>query len=160
MARGGIALTEQPTGNFLLDIRRYHELHPSRNRPTTLLVVIVVAGGMAVRERRLRYLRTYSCEMARVVTFQNLYLQSDYTRESGRSPVTNGKTTTRTRTTATRSFVFTVLAPLRYSDAEVLIPALLRSRATEFHRLYAGPAIAERHTIKPRAAITASELSR
>lgn len=132
-------MTEQPTGNFLLDIRRYHELHPSRNRPTTFSSSSSSSSSPS-SPRRWRNCPRMPLQISPHVFVRvgpsrdvsNLCLRNDSTRESGQSQVTNGKaaaaaaatttSTTRTRTTAaaaaaTCSFVpFTVHAPLRYSD--------------------------------------------
>jgi len=83
--------------------------------PDHLLIVDLVAGGVTVRERHLKYLRTYSFEMARAVTFRT-YAHKVIARESGRSQVTNGKTSA-TSATSTRSFVpFTVPASLQQRE--------------------------------------------
>lgn len=99
MARGVVALTEQPTGNFLLDIRRYHELHPSRNRPTTFSSssnIAVVAGWHRSCPRTSSQIPPYVFvrdDSSRDVS--NLCSRSDYIGESGRSPATKTATATK-----------------------------------------------------------------
>lgn len=169
MARDGVALTEQPTGELFIRMISGDITNCIRSG----MIWPPFARRLSYRHRRRRR-RWHDCpQMSPGISsyvrgfssrdVSNLYLQSDCTGAGlGSTPV--GRRCRRT----TCSFVaFMLLASLRLKRRRGVNPhalARLRFRATEFHRLCAGdcrPRVTPGwHTIKPRAAITALELSR
>lgn len=108
--------------------------------PDYLLVIIhiaIVAGSVAVRERRLKYLRTYSYEMTRAVTFQT-YAREVITWESPDGHQDGGEGRRRHARLCRSRCLHRFATATRGRRRGV--NSLLRSRATEFHRLCAGRA--------------------